>query len=118
MKPYWIQPNMTKKILCTAAFVCLSLAAGTVPGTKQYTVNFAQPIQVGTVKLAPGEYKVKVDGANATFTDSKKKTYTAPVKVESVTKKFQVTSIESKQVNGAQQLDAIDIGGAEFKLVF
>lgn len=109
---------MTKKILCSAAFVCLSLVAGTVPGTKQYTVNFSQPIQVGTVKLTAGEYKVKVDGVTAIFTDSKKKTYSAPVKVETVTKKTPATSIETKLVNGNQQLDAIDIGGAEFKLVF
>jgi len=103
-----------KKFFCTAALVCLSLAAG----SKQYSVTFAQPVKVGSVKLAAGDYKVQVDGSTATFTDSHKKTFTAPVKIEKLTKKFGATAVETKKVDGAEQIDAIDVGGADFKLVF
>ncbi|HWC97529.1 MAG TPA: hypothetical protein VG456_12280 [Candidatus Sulfopaludibacter sp.] len=109
---------MFKKCLCTTALLCATLAAGSIPGNKQYNVTISQPIQVGTVKLAAGDYKIKVDGATATFTDSRKKTCTAPVKVESVAKKIAITAVETKTVNGAEQLAVIDIGGSEFKLVF
>jgi hypothetical protein len=105
---------MMKKILCTAALVCLSLAAG----SKQYSVTLAQPVRVGSVKLAAGDYKVQVDGATATFTDSHKKTFTAPVKIEKLAKKNGVTAVETKKVDGTEQIDIIDVGGADFKLVF
>jgi hypothetical protein len=105
---------MMKKFLCTAALVCLSLAAG----SKQYSVTLSQTVRVGSVKLAPGDYKVQVDGTTATFTDSHKKTFTAPVKIEKLAKKNGVTAIETKKVDGAEQIDVIDVGGADFKLVF
>jgi hypothetical protein len=109
---------MFKKLLCTSALVCFSLAAGSLPGSKQFTVSFSQAVQVGTVKLAPGDYKVKVVGDNAIFTDSKKKEFTAPVKIEKIAKKAPTTAVETKEINGVQKVDIIDVGGADFKLVF
>jgi hypothetical protein len=105
---------MLTKIVITAALACLSLAAG----ARQYTVTLAQPAQVGGTKLAAGDYKVSVQGATATFTDSHRKTVTAPVKVEKVTKKSEYTAVETKENAGTSTIDIIDIGGADFKLVF
>lgn len=71
------------------------------------------------MKLAAGEYKVKVDGSNAVFTEMKtRKTFTAPVKIEKQAKKPDFTAVESKDANGVEHVDAIDISGADFKLVF
>lgn len=107
-----------KKALAIAALACLSLVAGTIPNAKQYSLTLAQPVQAGSVKLAAGDYKLKVDGANATFVDSHKKSVSVPVKVEKITKKPDTTAIETKDVSGVLQLTAIDLGGADFKLVF
>jgi hypothetical protein len=104
-----------KKSFFASALLFAALCAAS---TKQYTVTFVTPVQVGSVKLAPGEYKVKVDGANAVFTDSHKKSFTAPAKVEKVDKKSPFTAAETKEVNGSEQLNIIDIDGADFKLVF
>ena len=60
----------------------LSLSSLCFAGQKSYDVIFSAPATVSGVKLAAGEYKVKVDGTNAVFTDSKSKTVTAPVKVD------------------------------------
>jgi hypothetical protein len=109
---------MIKKLCISAALLCLSLSAGSLPGTKQYSIILNQPVQVGAVKLAPGEYKLKVDGANAIFINKQRKEFTAPVKVEALTKKTPVTAIETKEENGTSAITIIDIGGAEFKLVF
>ena len=68
--------------------VVLSLSSLCFAGQKSYDVIFSAPATVAGVKLAAGEYKVKVDGANAVFTDSKSKSVSAPVKVETGTKKF------------------------------
>jgi len=106
---------MTKKMLLIPAFLCLTLSAG----TKQYSISFAKPVEVGSLKLAAGDYKVKVDGANAVFTENKtRKSFTAPVKVEKQAKKPEYTAVESKDANGVEHIDAIDLSGADFKLVF
>lgn len=100
---------MFKKLLVISALACLSLAA------KQYTITLAQPAQVGKVKLAPGDYKLKIDGSTATFTDAHNKIFTAPVKVEKVEKKAEYTAVETKQ---GGEINIIDLSGADFKLVF
>jgi hypothetical protein len=104
-----------KRTLFTCA---LLFAAICTASAKQYTITFAKPVQVGTVKLAAGEYKIKVDGANAVFTDTHKKAFTAPAKVEKTDKKSPYTAAETKDVNGEEQLNIIDLDGADFKLVF
>lgn len=109
---------MMKTILATAALFCLSLSAGSLPSSKQYSVTMAQPVQVGSVKLAAGDYKIKITGDTATFINSSRKEFTAPVKIEKLAKKTEVTAIETKEVNGTSEVMIIDIGGADFKLVF
>ncbi|MDR3703791.1 MAG: hypothetical protein P4L56_29345 [Candidatus Sulfopaludibacter sp.] len=109
---------MIKRILATVALLCFSLSAGTVPSGKQYSVTFAKPVQVGSVKLAAGDYKLKVDGSTATFVNSHKKEFSAPVKVEPAAKKASATAVETKDDNGVSQVTAIDISGADFKFVF
>jgi hexokinase len=96
----------------------LSLSAGSLPGSKHYSITLTQPVQVGSVKLAAGDYKLKVDGATATFISQSRKQFTAPVKVEQVAKKAPSTAVETKDTNGTSELTIIDIGGADFKLVF
>src|SRR4051812_26465334 len=49
----------------------LSLATVCFAGQKTFTIMLDKVTTAGTVKLAPGEYKVKIDGTNAVFTDSK-----------------------------------------------
>ena len=104
-----------KHILVTAALFLVSVCAASA---KQYTLTFAKPVQVGEVKLAAGEYKVKVDGNNAVFTDSQKKTFTAPAKVQKIEKKIPYTAAETKEVEGGTRVNAIDLEGADFKLIF
>jgi hypothetical protein len=104
-----------KRITLAATLFLVSVCAASA---KQYTVTFVKPVQVGAVKLAAGEYKVKVDGDKAVFTDSQKKTFTAPAKVQKLQKKTPYTAAETKDVDGGTRVDAIDLEGADFKLVF
>lgn len=104
-----------KKLLYISA---LFLAALCTASAKDYTVTFTRPVQVGTVKLAAGEYKVKMNGTTAVFTDSRKKSVSAPATVQKVEKKSPYTAAETKTVNGEESLSAIAFDGADFKLVF
>jgi hypothetical protein len=106
-----------KKSLVLA--VLLSLASLCFAGQKSYDVIFSGPATVSGVKLAAGEYKVKVDGANAVFTDSKSyKSVTTPVKVQTGDKKFQFTAVDATKDGGVDKVNAIELGGSSTKLEF
>ena len=98
--------------------VVLSLSSLCFAGQKSYDVIFSSPATVGAVKLAAGEYKVRVDGANAIFTDSKLKSVTAPVKVETGTKKFAYTSVDASKDSTGDKVNAIELGGSTTRLEF
>jgi hypothetical protein len=96
----------------------LSLSSFCFAGQKSYDVIFSAPAKVAGVKLPAGEYKVKVDGANAVFTDSKSKTVSAPVKVETGAKKFQFTAVDASKEGDVDTVNAIEFGGTTTRLAF
>src|SRR5258708_19157275 len=90
----------------------LSLSSFCFAGQKSYDVIFSAPAKVSGVKLPAGEYKVKVDGTNAVFTDSKSKTVSAPVRVETGSKKFAYTSVDASKNRDFDTRHATDLGGS------
>ena len=97
----------------------LSLASVVFAGQKSYDVIFAAPTTVAGVKLAPGQYAVKVDGSNAVFTNSQTaKSVSAPVKVETVTKKYSYTAVDTTKEGDGEKVNAIELGGTSTKLEF
>jgi hypothetical protein len=87
-------------------------------GQKSYDVIFSAPATVSGVKLAAGEYKVKVDGANAIFTDAHSKSVSTAVKVETGAKKFQFTAVDATKDGATDKVNAIELGGSTTKLEF
>jgi hypothetical protein len=98
--------------------VALSLSSLCFAGQKSYAITFSAPATVGGVNLPAGDYKVKVDGANAVFTNSKNKTVSAPVKVQTGDKKFAYTAVDSSKGSGGDKINAIELGGSNTKLEF
>ena len=64
-------------------FLVLSVLALTsllVASAKTYDITISSPTKVGSVQLKAGQYKLKVDGSNAVFTDQNNdKSYTTPL---------------------------------------
>ena len=98
--------------------VVLSLSSLCFAGQKSYDVIFSAPATVAGVKLAAGEYKVKVDGTNAVFTDSNRKSVSAPVKVENGAKKYRATAVDASKGTPADTVNAIELGGSTTRLEF
>jgi hypothetical protein len=96
----------------------LSLSTLCFAGPKSFTVIFDKTTTVGTAKLAPGEYKVKVDGTNAVFTNSNFKSVSTAVKVETSDKKFKDTAVDSVKSGSGDVVTAITVGGSTTKLDF
>jgi hypothetical protein len=97
----------------------LALAGSTMASAKSYDIVLSSPAQAGTLQLAAGEYKVKVEGASAVFTNVESgHRFTAPVKIANAPRKFDTTAVESTQKDGTLEIVAIDLGGSSTQLEF
>ena len=99
-----------RSLLITGA-VALSTAA--LASAKTYEVTVTSPAKAGSVELKPGDYKLKIEGSQAVFTDSHNKSVTVPAKIENVAKKFSYTSIETAKQGGTDTIQAIDLGDSK-----
>ncbi len=104
-----------KKTLLIGVF---ALASISFAGSKTYDITISKAAKVGTVALAAGEYQLKVDGANATFTDRHHKSVTVAIKVEAGSKKFQYTAVDSTEVGATDLIHSITLAGSTTKIDF
>jgi hypothetical protein len=107
---------MTKTSLLFLGALALSTLAMASP--KSYEILLAAPTQAGATQLAAGQYRIRVEGANAIFTNlDNNHSFVAPVKV-STTQKHQVTAVETKTDAGSPRITSIDLGGSSETLQF
>jgi hypothetical protein len=97
----------------------LSICGLAVAGTKSYSITLAAAAKVGPLQLAAGDYKLKIEGANAIFTEPvTRKTFTAPIKIETSTHKFPYTAVETAPDGGSERVTSIDLGGSTTQVEF
>jgi aldehyde:ferredoxin oxidoreductase len=107
-----------KKVLSVAILAVATLTAGSVPTAKTYEITLSSPTKAGTVDLKAGHYKLKIEGSNAVFIDSKSKSVSTPVKVQDGDKKFDDTRVHSQKEGNVEAIKEIDLGGSKTKLGF
>lgn len=97
----------------------LGLASLSIASAKSYDIILDSAAMAGNTQLRPGEYKLKIEGSQAVFTDVQtSKSWTAPVKVQNTDKKFDQTVVESTHQGDMAHIDSIDLGGSNTKLEF
>jgi hypothetical protein len=97
----------------------LSLSGLAVAGSKSYDISLPVAAKAGSLQLAAGDYKLKIDGTTATFTEPQtRKTFTAPIKMVSATHKFNFTAVETAPEAGTERITAIDLGGSSNQVEF
>jgi hypothetical protein len=105
-----------RKFLVVAALAVSSL---TIVNAKTYEIILSGPTKAGSVELKAGQYKLKVDGANAIFTEiNSAKSFTTPVKVQTGDKKFDDTKVQTTKDGNIDKIEEIDLGGSKTKLGF
>jgi hypothetical protein len=79
---------------------------------KTYSINVSNPIKVGTVTLKPGDYKVKLEGTEATFLRvASNETFKVPAKIESGTDKYPKTALIQNTEGGQPKLVGLGLKG-------
>jgi len=108
---------MTKKLLLSLGAMVFATVSFAAP--KSYEISIPSPVIAGTVQLAAGDYKLRIDGSNATFTDVHTgKSVDVPAKVENMDTKFDATAMQTSRQGEIDHVVAIDLGGSKFKVEF
>src|SRR5215469_6716574 len=103
-----------KKLIITGV---LALSSLSLLSAKTYEILLTSPAKAGTVQLKPGQYTLKVEGSNAIFTEvNSSKSFTTPVKVQAVDKKFDDTQVQTTKDGDSDRIEEIDLGGSKTKL--
>lgn len=96
---------------------CGVLSLGVAFGASGHKVTIVDPTWVGQTELKPGNYSVQVEGDKATLKLGKQ-VVELPAKMQTSSEKFQFTQLGTKSVDGKSQLQEIDLGGTNSKIVF
>lgn len=99
--------------LAKLCFALATLGLAVAMAASSYKVTLPSDVSAGSVTLKAGDYKVEVEGNQATFRQGKEE-IKVPATVETSTIKFADTNVETSGTN----LQAIDIGGTTTKIVF
>ena len=105
---------MKLKLLLCAATVALGIATtATTYAASGYKVSLPEKMWVGSTELKPGDYRVEVNGNQATFKMGKD-SIQVPATVETAPTKFNFTEIAASE----SKLQEIHVGGTNTKIVF
>jgi len=108
---------MTSKSLILAGALALSTLC--IANAKTYELTLSAPTKAGNVQLKAGQYRLKVNGNNATFTFvDTDKSVTTPIKVETTDKKFESTKVDASKDGDTDVLKDIELGGSKLKIEF
>ena len=103
---------MKKIVLLAMGVAGLALGAG-----KSYSFTLNTSAMLGVMPLESGDYRVDVDGQKAVIRNGRFHGE-APVKVESVERKYNATAVRFDTAGGKLRIQEIYIGGTKTKLVF
>ncbi len=105
-----------KKLFAIAALAVLAVA---MANAKSYGIVISSPVKAGDVQLKAGEYKLKVEGTTAVFTNTQSsQSFSTTVKVETNPQKFSETRVQTTKQGDADVIQEIDLGGSNTKLAF
>ena len=86
--------------------------------TKTYTFIISQPAIAGNTQLKPGEYHIKLDGAQVVLTDHSGLRIDATAKVETAERKFTDTAVDASKDGDTDRILFIELGGSSNRVVF
>jgi hypothetical protein len=103
----------------TKYFLALAFAGASILSAKSYDISLSSPAMFGATQVESGQYKLSVDGSKVTLVNpDTRKSVEANAKVEAAPKKFDATAVESKQIDGKNVIDRIELGGTTTSIEF
>jgi hypothetical protein len=108
---------MKRTLVLTGAALVLSVAGFASP--KSWDIVVASVSKAGALELPAGSYNVKLSGNLAVFKSTESgKSFSVPVKVDSVARKYGDTAVVSRKQGNTQVIESIELGGTATELEF
>ncbi len=103
-----------KSLFLTSTLALFTLG---IASAKSYDITLTSPTMAGANQLRPGDYEVKLQGDQVTFTDEANgKSVTVAATVEHSDKKFDRTTVETTDKNGTTSVAVITLGGSTTRI--
>ncbi len=97
----------------------LAISTLSLASAKTYEITLSSASKAGNVELKAGQYRLKVDGTNATFINMETaKPLSTTVKVVNTDKKFDTTTVDASKEGGTDVIKDIELGGSKTKIEF
>ncbi len=106
---------MTKFVIAFSILALVAAFAGTAPAVAH--VSLARPALVSGTALPAGDYRLLIGDGKITFTIDRK-SFDIPAKIETTSKKFDVTEVSYDDSNAKTTITEIRLGGAKIRLIF
>ena len=101
------------------SLIVIGVFSLSILSAKSYEIILDTAAKAGNLDLKAGKYNVNLDASKVRFTDvNSGKSVETTAKIVSADKKFDSTMVDTKQVNGATQINEIDLGGTKTKVQF
>jgi len=102
-------------ILATA----LGLCSLTLASANTYNIHLAQSANAGNAQLSAGAYKLNINGRIATFTNvDTNKSVMVVVRPGYGSRTFERTTVDTKDENGVQRIESIELGDSSDTVEF
>jgi len=98
--------------------VMFGLLVVALASAKTYSFTIFDRAQAGTAQLKPGEYRLKLDGAQVALIDMDGRQIDVVATVEQSDVKFDQTSITATDADGIHRILSIQLHGTNNKVVF
>jgi hypothetical protein len=101
------------------SFVLFAALGLSIASAKSYDLTVTTPVRVGAMDLKPGKYSVAImDESKVRFTDADGNAVEANATITKAPKKFANTLLDTRDANGEQSIEEIDLGGTNTKIQF
>jgi predicted ThiF/HesA family dinucleotide-utilizing enzyme len=102
------------------SLIAIGVFSLSILSAKSFEITLDTAAKAGNLDLKAGKYNVNLmEASKVRFTDvTSGKSVETTAKIVSADKKFASTTIDTKQVNGATQINEIDLGGTKTMVQF
>lgn len=109
---------MFSKLVWIIAIIAIVASAGTIPAGGHYKITLFEPAAVQGTVLRAGDYRLELRDTKLTILPEHGKVpVEITVKVETVDKKFDTTSVRLDTATGKAVVSEIRLGGTKTRLV-
>ncbi len=99
-------------------FAALAILSVVILSAKSFSFKVPVAAMAGKAQLQPGEYRVNVEGSQATLTDKTGQRIDTTATLNTSKEEFKQTAVSISEKNGQKRIDAIRLKGTNNTVVF